>query len=264
MIKYLLTYIVFALSYLCMGAYNYGPSLHQQEVTDGDRYTIVHDYLGTPTQAYDCEGNLVWSRVLDMDGNVIEETGDRGMIPFMFQGQYYDPETGLAYNRFRYYDPKTGSYISQDPIGLAGGILNLYGYVIDTNAWIDTLGLAGTGGAYLFGFESEEMYIGKGEIKRMEQSIKDRSKQAQNPRLIGAAHVSTYGNNELGKMVEYKAMKNAGFERGNIPANYLNTYLSGETSWNANPSLREEATKLADKLKADFDADVERRRNSYN
>lgn len=34
-----------------------------------------------------------------------------------------------------------GMYVSQDPIGLAGGILNLYGYVDDTNAWSDILGL---------------------------------------------------------------------------------------------------------------------------
>ena len=34
-----------------------------------------------------------------------------------------------------------GMYVSQDPIGLAGGILNLYGYVDDTNAWNDILGL---------------------------------------------------------------------------------------------------------------------------
>lgn len=31
--------------------------------------------------------------------------------------------------------------ISQDPIGLEGGIFNLYGYVDDTNAWSDILGL---------------------------------------------------------------------------------------------------------------------------
>ena len=36
------------------------------------------------------EGNEVWNRVLDMDGNVIEETGNKGMVPFLFQGQYYD------------------------------------------------------------------------------------------------------------------------------------------------------------------------------
>ncbi|MCE9112789.1 RHS family protein, partial [Bacteroides fragilis] len=29
------------------------------KVTDGERYTIVHDYLGTPTQAYDSKGELV-------------------------------------------------------------------------------------------------------------------------------------------------------------------------------------------------------------
>lgn len=41
-------------------------------------------------------------------------------VPFLFQGQYYDYETELAYNRFRYYSPNMGCYISQDPIGLVG------------------------------------------------------------------------------------------------------------------------------------------------
>lgn len=110
---------------------------------EGRSYSILTDQLGTPTEAYDTEGNEVWSRILDMDGNVIEETGNKGMVPFLFQGQYYDRETGLAYNRFRYYSPQMGMYVSQDPIGLAGGILNLYGYVNDPNTWIDILGLAG-------------------------------------------------------------------------------------------------------------------------
>lgn len=111
-------------------------------IKEGKAYSILTDHLGTPTEAYDSEGNEVWSRVLDMNGNVIEETGNKGMVLFLFQGQYYDWETGLTYNRFRYYSPQMGMYVSQDPIGLAGGILNLYGYVDDTNAWIDILGLA--------------------------------------------------------------------------------------------------------------------------
>ncbi len=41
--------------------------------------------------------------------------------PLRFQGQYFDGETGLHYNRFRYYDPVTGRFVHQDPIGLAGG-----------------------------------------------------------------------------------------------------------------------------------------------
>ncbi|MCS3370795.1 hypothetical protein NXX03_22745 [Bacteroides thetaiotaomicron] len=110
-------------------------------IKEGRSYSILTDQLGTPTEAYDAEGNEVWSRVLDMDGNVIEETGNKGMVPFLFQGQYYDCETGLAYNRFRYYSPLMGMYVSQDPIGLGGGILNLYGYVSDTNISCDYFGL---------------------------------------------------------------------------------------------------------------------------
>ena len=45
--------------------------------------------------------------------------------PFRFQGQQFDEEMGLHYNRFRYYDPVVGRFVSQDPIGLIGGI-NLY------------------------------------------------------------------------------------------------------------------------------------------
>ena len=59
-----------------------------------------------------------------------------GLVPFLYQGQYLDPETGLAYNRFRYYSPETGAYISQDPIRLEAGLTNLYAYVHDVNAWI--------------------------------------------------------------------------------------------------------------------------------
>jgi len=56
-------------------------------------------------------------------------------------GQYACLETNLYYNRFRYYDPEVGQYITKDPIGLAGGNPTLYGYVHDTNAWVDPFGL---------------------------------------------------------------------------------------------------------------------------
>ena len=116
-------------------------------IQDGKAYSIVCDQLGTPTEAYDEEGKEVWYRRLDMNGKILEETqpglNPEGYvsIPFLFQGQYYDHETGLAYNRFRYYDPELGRYISQDPIGLAGGI-KLYGYVEDPLYAIDILGLS--------------------------------------------------------------------------------------------------------------------------
>ncbi|MCL1989279.1 MAG: hypothetical protein FWG67_00150, partial [Defluviitaleaceae bacterium] len=62
-------------------------------------------------------------------------------IPFRYQGQYADEETELYYNRHRYYDPQLGQYITQDPIGLAGGNPTLYGYVSNPNVWIDPFGL---------------------------------------------------------------------------------------------------------------------------
>nr|WP_258878925.1 RHS repeat-associated core domain-containing protein [Paraburkholderia sp. BL6669N2] len=59
-----------------------------------------------------------------------------------FAGQYADEETGLHYNTFRYYDPATGRFVSQDPIGLAGGF-NLYQYAANPVLWVDPWGLAG-------------------------------------------------------------------------------------------------------------------------
>ncbi|WP_328797820.1 RHS repeat-associated core domain-containing protein, partial [Marinobacter mangrovi] len=61
--------------------------------------------------------------------------------PLRFQGQYYDPETGLHYNRHRYYNPANGRFMTPDPIGLAGG-LNNYQYVPNPTGWVDPLGLA--------------------------------------------------------------------------------------------------------------------------
>ncbi len=46
-----------------------------------------------------------------------------------FTGREWDPEIGLYYYRARYYDPKAGRFLSEDPIGFAGGDVNLYSYV---------------------------------------------------------------------------------------------------------------------------------------
>ncbi|EIO7469110.1 EndoU domain-containing protein [Salmonella enterica subsp. enterica] len=60
-------------------------------------------------------------------------------------GQYFDDETGLYYNLFRYYAPECGRFVSQDPIGLKGG-LNLYAYAPNPLKYIDPLGLCKTSG----------------------------------------------------------------------------------------------------------------------
>ncbi|MBE7649228.1 Rhs-family protein [Tenacibaculum finnmarkense genomovar ulcerans] len=88
---------------------------------------------------YNEEGETTWVRSLDSNGKVRE--GDNSSCPFLFQGQYYDEEIELAYNRFRYYNPDDGRYISVDPLGLYSGEPNLYAYVDNPNFLVDTLGL---------------------------------------------------------------------------------------------------------------------------
>jgi len=65
-----------------------------------------------------------------------------------FQGQYYDEETELHYNRYRYYEPYSARYISKDPIGLDGG-LNNSTYVSDPMQWVDPLGLQQVDGNFM-------------------------------------------------------------------------------------------------------------------
>ena len=122
------------------------------KITNDNHYSIITDYLGTPVEAYNSEGDKVWSVELDIYGRVMTDRnhvpkGDVDFIPFRYQGQYHDIETGLYYNRFRYYDPTSGNCTQQDPIGLTGGNPTLYGYVGDANWWIDPFGLNVSTGA---------------------------------------------------------------------------------------------------------------------
>jgi RHS repeat-associated protein len=112
----------------------------------GKTYSIICDHLGTPKEAYDAAGKKVWDCVLDIYGRGKMINGNKNFIPFRYQGQYEDVETGLYYNRFRYYSPEEGMYISQDPLGLDAG-LKFYSYVPDVNLWVDVLGLI-LGGSY--------------------------------------------------------------------------------------------------------------------
>ena len=60
---------------------------------------------------------------------------------YRYTGREYDADTGLYYYRSRWYDPEVGRFISEDPIGFAGGDINLYGYVWNNpQSWTDPSG----------------------------------------------------------------------------------------------------------------------------
>ena len=85
------------------------------------------------------QGEIVWSAVYKSYGNLAIDYQTVPQ-PLRLPGQYFDEESGLHYNRYRYYDPHCARYISQDPIGLAGGE-NAYSYVANPISRIDPLGL---------------------------------------------------------------------------------------------------------------------------
>ena len=121
--------------------YEEGSYVPVAKIQNGERYTIISDYIGRPVEAYNSYGNVVWQADYDVYGDLRNIKGIRDFIPFRQLGQYEDDETRLYYNRFRYYDPRIGNYISQDPIGLMGNNPTLYGYVGDLNKWADVFGL---------------------------------------------------------------------------------------------------------------------------
>ncbi|MDQ1815672.1 RHS repeat-associated core domain-containing protein [Massilia sp. CCM 9210] len=122
-------------------------------------YWYQNDQAGTPQELTDANGRIAWSADYKVWGEArLQTLGEHarasaslaGSInehpvsqPFRFQGQQFDEETGLHYNRFRYYDPAVGRFVSLDPIGLDGGF-NLFSYAPNPLRYIDPFGLAGT------------------------------------------------------------------------------------------------------------------------
>ncbi len=133
------------------------------------------DHLGTPQELTDCEGNVAWSAQYKAWGQAKEaisraayKAGIRN--PIRFQGQYFDEETGLHYNRHRYYDPETARYLTQDPIGLNGGE-NLYRYAPNPTGWIDPLGLTTCTGIPIKNNSARNLLKARGLSKQQQHEV---------------------------------------------------------------------------------------------
>jgi RHS repeat-associated protein len=109
--------------------YIYGKGLLAM-VIPGGRYCYHFDGMGNTTAVTDMNQNVVNSYAYEPFG-LITNQSETIPQPFKFVGQYgvmADP-SGLYYMRARYYDPSVGRFISEDPLGLGGGDVNLFAYV---------------------------------------------------------------------------------------------------------------------------------------
>lgn len=128
--------------------YTHGPGIDEPISMEksGQKYYYHFDGLGSVTGITDSTGNVVQRYEYDSFGNIVSMSDPNFIQPYTYTGREYDPESGLYFYRARYYDEKVGRFISEDPIGLKGGDVNLYAYVKNRPTMlVDPLGLAGCG-----------------------------------------------------------------------------------------------------------------------
>ena len=98
--------------------------IRQKGANNNSTYYLSQDHLGSTTALTGTTGKLVERITYDGYGNSSGSTTTR----YGFTGRERDPLTSLLYYRARFYDPQLGRFVSEDPIGLAGGV-NSFAYV---------------------------------------------------------------------------------------------------------------------------------------
>jgi len=109
---------------------------------DGEWHALICDQRGELTDVVRLrDETVVWSAdSLGFETDI--RIGDSSFpIRYRARGQYFDPETGLFYQRVRYYDAEQGRFLTPDPLGVFGG-LNSYRFCLNQPFLvIDPLGL---------------------------------------------------------------------------------------------------------------------------
>lgn len=117
--------------------------LRQSSATTGNLY-FLQNHLGSTSALTNGTGDVVERLQYEAYGNSTGSTLTR----YDYTGRERDGLTGLMFYRARWYDPQQGRFMSEDPIGFAGGI-NLYVYVKNSptnltdpsgQGWVENLG----------------------------------------------------------------------------------------------------------------------------
>ncbi|WP_163292494.1 RHS repeat-associated core domain-containing protein [Desulfovibrio sp. JC022] len=126
-------------------------------------YYFATDQVGTIYIVANGEGNEVKRIIRDSFGNKTIDTNERMDIPLGFAAGLYDKDTGLVHFGYREYDPSIGRFITPDPLGLAGGDVDVYGYCADDPVnFIDRVGLFSVSGSGHAGASGQSDTLGGG------------------------------------------------------------------------------------------------------
>ena len=217
---------------------------HHKTWTQTTNYAVCQPN-GQPLALFNPQGKRTWRKAPSSLWGLplLESWESKQAEPLnpnlLFAGQYFDQESGLAYNRFRYYDPQSGCYLKSDPIGLAGGEAP-YAYVHNPWDWLDPFGLArckglpstrkagGTGANYdklngqglyvLRDTAGNIKYVGRGDVYARG------AKHATDPKKMGLTQDIIFDNNLTKAEAKYLEQKLMGM-------------FGGPKSTNANSAL---------------------------
>jgi len=119
--------------------FTHGPGIDEPLImkkADGTNYYYHADGLGSITALSDNTGAIVETIEYQAYGKPVFKDASGTVIakpalgnPYTYTSREYDDETGLLYYRARYHSIETGRFIQEDPIGFAGGNVNLYAYL---------------------------------------------------------------------------------------------------------------------------------------
>lgn len=124
--------------------YAYYPGIDQpnamRRVSDGAVFRYTQEQPGHVSGLVGA-GNVVVNTYAYTPWGEPIATQEQVEQPLRYAAREYDKETGLYFVRARYFDPRQGRFVSEDPIGLEGGI-NPYAYAAnDPSNLIDPTGL---------------------------------------------------------------------------------------------------------------------------
>ena len=130
-------------------------------------YYVQVDHLMRPARMTDASANWVWDVIFTPFGTTAYINQNPTVMNIRFPGQWFQLETGLAYNWHRHYDATTGGYVQPDRLGLVAILSDgpsIYNYARQAPlGWTDRSGENAAGGLAGLGYgRSAGAVIGEG------------------------------------------------------------------------------------------------------